>query len=100
MKLSLMKQFIIIANQRWLFQVCHFSFSLPFSQKEMKDRMFDGSQIRLLIKDKHFIRTMSKDEKNARLSFKDLFKKWLGNTRAMNYYGIVQKLLESYKIHG
>ena len=36
-------------------------------------------------------------EKNAWLSFKDVVKNLLRNTRASNYTEIVQKLLESYK---
>ena len=62
--------------------------------------MFDGPQIRQLIKDEHFTGTMSDLEKNAWLSFKDVVKNFLGNTHASNYTEIVQKLLESYKALG
>ena len=40
---------------------------------------------------------MSKLEKNASSSFKNLVMKFLGNILAQNYTHIVQKLLESYK---
>ena len=57
-------------------------------------------KIRQLIRDEHFTGTMSDLEKNAWLSFKDVVKSLLGNTRASNYTEIVQKLLESYKALG
>lgn len=44
--------------------------------------MFDGPQIRQLIKDDHFIGTMSELEKNAWSSFKDLVK----NIRVMQSF--------------
>jgi hypothetical protein len=68
--------------------------------KKIKAIVFDGPQIRQLIKDEHFIGTMSEHEKNAWLSFKDLIKNFLGNTRANNCTEIVVKLLESYKTLG
>ena len=40
---------------------------------------------------------MSDSKKNAWLSFKDVVKNFLGNTRTFNYTENVQKLLESYK---
>ena len=67
------------------------------SIEKIKAGVFDGPQIRQLIKDEHFIGTMSELEKNAWLSFKDVVKNFLGNTRAKNYTEIVQKLLESTK---
>ena len=70
------------------------------SIEKIKAGVFDGPQIRQLIKNEHFIGTMSKLEKNAWLSFKDVVKNFLGNTRAKNYTKIVQKLLESYKTLG
>ena len=48
----------------------------------------------------HFIGTISELEKNAWISFKDLDKNFLGNTRAKNYTKIFQKLLESNKALG
>lgn len=43
---------------------------------------------------------MSELQKNASLSFKDLTKEILGNTRAKNYTENVEKLLDSYKMLG
>ena len=62
--------------------------------------VFNGPQIRQLIKDQQFTGTISDLGKNAWLSFKDVVKNFLGNTRASNYTEIAQKLLESYKALG
>ena len=53
--------------------------------------MLDELQIRQLMKDQHFIETMSKLERIACLSFKDLVNEFLGNTRAINYAEVVNK---------
>ena len=70
------------------------------SFEKIKTRVFDGPQIRQLIKDQHFIETMSELEKNAWLAFKAIVKDFLGNTRAKNYTEIVKKLFDSYKMLG
>jgi len=64
------------------------------SIEKIKAGVFDGPQSRQLIKDEQFTDTMSVLEKNAWLSFKDVVKNFLGNTRASNYTEIVQKLLD------
>ena len=59
--------------------------ALPrLSMEKIKAGVFDGPQIRQLIKDEHFIGTMSELKKNAWISFKDVVKNFLGNTRAKN----------------
>ena len=65
------------------------------SIEKIKDGEFDPPHIRQLIKNEHFIGTMSELEKNAWISFKDVVKNFLGHTRAKNYSEIVLKLLES-----
>lgn len=62
--------------------------------------MFDGPQIRKLIKDEHFTETMTEGQNNAWLAFKNIVKDVLGNKRAQNYIEIVQELLESFKMIG
>lgn len=80
----------VSSTSLWHFLVCQ--------MKKIKAGVFDGPQIRQLIEDEHFIKTMSEIEKNAWLAFKDIVKNFLGNTRARNYFDIVQNLLESYKM--
>lgn len=70
------------------------------SFEKIKAGVFDGPQIRQLIKDEHFIGTMTELQKNAWLAFKNVVKNFLGNTRAENYTEIVQQLLESFKMLG
>ncbi|XP_069623312.1 uncharacterized protein [Ranitomeya imitator] len=99
-KLGLMKQFVkALPTDGDCFK--YIMLALPgLSIEKIKAGVFDGPQIRQLIKDEHFTGTMSDLEKNAWLSFKDVVKNFLGNTRASNYKEIVQKLLESYKALG
>ena len=99
-KLSLMKQFVkTLPIDSDCFK--YITLALPgLSIEKIKTGVFDSPQIRQLIKDEHFTGTMSDLEKNAWLSFKDVVKNFLGNTRASNYTEIVQKLLESYKALG
>ena len=99
-KLGLMKQFVkALPNEGDCLKYLILAFP-GLSIEKIKAGVFDGPQIRQLIKDEHFIGTMSELEKNAWLSFKDVVKNFLGNTRAKNYTEIVQKLLESYKTLG
>ena len=95
-KLDLMKQFVkALPNDGNCFNYIIFQF-LGLSIEKIKADVFDGPQIRHLIKDEQFTGTMSDLEMNAWLSFKDVVKNFLGNTCASNYTEIVQKLLESY----
>ena len=92
-----MKQFVKALPTDDCFK--YITLALPgLSIEKIKVGVFDGPQIRQLIKDEHFTGTMSDLEKNAWLSLKDVVKNFLGNTRASNYTEIVQKLLESYKV--
>ena len=100
LKLGLMKQFVkALATEGDCFKYILTAFpSLSF--EKIKAGVFDGPQIRQLIRDQHFIGTMTELEKNAWLSFKAIVTDFLGNTRAENYTEIVQKLLDSYKTLG
>ena len=96
-KLGLMKQFVKALSPDG---DCLKYIILTFpglSTEKIIASVFNGSQIRQLIKDQQFTGTMSDHEKNAWLSFKDVVRNFLGNTRASNYTEIAQKLLESYK---
>lgn len=99
-KLGLMKQFVkALSTEGDCFKYLISAFpSLSF--EKIKAGVFDGPQIRQLVKDEHFIGTMTELQKNAWLAFKNLVKDFLGNTRAQNYTEIVQQLLESFKMLG
>ena len=98
-KLGLMKQFV-----KALPTVgdCFKNLILAFprlSIEKIKAGVFECPLVRQLIKDEHFVGTMSELETNAWISFKDV-KNFLGNTREKNSTEIVQKLLKSYKALG
>ncbi|GBM30356.1 hypothetical protein AVEN_21475-1 [Araneus ventricosus] len=72
--------------------------SLSF--EKIKANVFDGPQIRQLVKDEYFIVTVTELQKNAWLAFRNIVKYFLGNTRAQIYTEILQQLLENYKMLG
>lgn len=99
-KLGLMKQYVKalpIEGDCFKYLITAFP-SLSF--EKIKAGVFDGPQIRKLVKDENFIETMTELQKNAWMAFKDLIKNFLGNTRAQNYTEIVQQLLKTFKILG
>jgi len=95
-----MKQFVkaLPTEGDWFNYLISAFSSLSF--EKIKAGVFDGPQIRQLIKDEYFIGTMTELQKNAWLSFKNHVKDFLGNIRAQNYTEIVQQLLESFKMLG
>ena len=100
MKLGLMKQFVkALSTDGDCLKYIILTFP-GLSIEKIKTSVFNGPQIRQLIKDEQFTGTMSDLETNAWLSFKDVLKIFFGNTRASNYIEIVQKLLVSYKALG
>lgn len=96
-KLGLMKQFVkALDTNGECFKYIILKFP-SLSYEKIKAGIFDGPQIRSLIRDSGFANTMRKNEKNAWLSFKDIVEIFLGNHRAKNYEDIVSKLLDNYK---
>ncbi|XP_070613747.1 uncharacterized protein [Erythrolamprus reginae] len=96
MKLGLMKQFVKalpIEGDCFKYLISAFP-SLSF--EKIKAGVFDEPQIGQLVKDEHFIGTMSEIQKNAWLAFQNI----LGNTQAQNYIEIVHQLLETFKLLG
>jgi len=59
--------------------------------------IFDGLQIRTMLKDEAFVATMNNDEKTAWLSFKKVVENFLGNHKSDNYAELVADLLRNYK---
>lgn len=56
--------------------------------------MFDGQQIRTLMKDKSFVLSMNDTEKNACNAFVKVTKEFLGNKKSENYIEIVNNLMD------
>jgi hypothetical protein len=59
------------------------------SQAKVKEVIFDGPQIRQLMKDTAFTDIMSDIELQAWNAFKDIVKKFLGNVKCPQYEKIV-----------
>jgi hypothetical protein len=70
------------------------------SDVKIKEGIFIGPHIRKLIQDEQFDKDQNETERNAWLSFKRIFKDFLGNHKAANYKDVVQDMLTSYKAMG
>jgi len=70
------------------------------SDLKIKEGIFIGPQIRELKQDKQFDEDLNETERNAWLSFKRIFKDFLGNHKTAKYQDVVQDLLTSYKAMG
>lgn len=72
--------------------------ALPaLSYEKIKAGVFDGPQIRQLLRDTNFIESMEENEKTAWLAFKNIVNNFLGNIRASNYAIVVEQLLDSFQ---
>ena len=70
------------------------------STKKLKAGIFDGPQIRKLIKNSNFVHKMNVAEATAWKSFVQLTQKFLGNIRDDNYKEIVKNCLASFRLLG
>lgn len=96
-KLGLMKNLIKAFNkQSTAFLYIQKKFP-HISDAKLNAGIFDGPQIRSLMKDPEFDKTMNKREKEAWSNFKLLVTDFLGNRRSPEYVDIVRSLLESFR---
>ena len=65
--------------------------SLVCHMEKLKGGVFDGPQIRTLVRDQEFVQKMNAKEKAAWLAFEDVIKNFLGNKKAQNYEILVSK---------
>ena len=70
------------------------------SNEKLKAGIFDGRQIRNLIKDPNFQHSMNKIELASWLSFVEVVQSLLENRKADSYKDIVQKLLDNFQALG
>jgi hypothetical protein len=95
-KLGIMKQFVKALDKSGsCFQYLGHKFA-ALSEVKVKEGMFDGPQIRQLMKDTAFTDTMSDIELQAW----NAFKKFLGNVKDPRYEKIVGNVLEKLQILG
>ena len=67
--------------------------------EKIKAGVFDGPQIRTLVRDQAFVlvQTMNDKEKAAWLSFVDVMKNFLGNKKAGNHEDLVGNMLSAFR---
>jgi hypothetical protein len=70
------------------------------SEAKLKAGIFDGPQIRELLKDPNFDESMDDSERKAWLSFKSIVSSFLGNHRSTDYERVVNDLLKNYQTLG
>ena len=96
-KLGLMKQFVkALSLDSECFQ--HLVYAFPgLSYEKIKAGVFDGPQIRTLVRDQEFVQKMNAKEKTAWLAYEDVIKNFLGNKKAQNYEILVSKMLFAFR---
>ena len=95
-KLGLMKQFVkALDKEGECFKYLGTKFP-RLTYEKIKAGIFDGPQIRLLVKDQIFISTMKKEELNAWKVFCDVVKNFLGNIKFPNFNKLVESLLQAF----
>lgn len=66
------------------------------SEAKINEGVFDGPQIRSLLKDENFETKMTQKEKNAWQNFREVSQKFLGNTKDPDYRNIVAELVRNF----
>ena len=64
---------------------------------KIKAGVFDGPQIRTLVRDKEFVNKMNDKERAAWLSFVEVTRSFLGNKNPDNYHVLVTTMLLAYR---
>lgn len=99
-KLGLMKNFVkAISKESPTFAFLRQKFP-QISDAKLNAGIFDGPQIRTLMKDRQFDQAMTETELNAWEAFKSVVNNFLGNERSPEYVLIVQELMQSFMVLG
>lgn len=97
-KLGLIKQFVKAMKIQNSNAFIYLSTKFPkLSEAKIKEGMFDGPQIRQLLKDQVFEEKMTVLEKKAWNSFRQVVTKFLGNEKDAQYEKIVEDMLINFK---
>ena len=93
--IGLMKQFVKALDRSGdcFGYICSTFRGLSYGKK--KAGIFDGPQIRMLLRDQYFVTTMTVVEAQAWKAFSKVVHNFLGNKRADNYIELVEELLLS-----
>jgi hypothetical protein len=99
-KLGLMKNFIKALDKKGrTFAFVKEKFP-RISEAKLEAGIFDGPQIRELLKDAKFDDCLENHEINAWRAFKSIVQNFLGNHRSPDYEDVVEELLQSFKALG
>jgi hypothetical protein len=71
-----------------------------FSHAKIREGIFDGPQIRMLMMDDSLTDTMTEIEEDTWNAFKEVVKKFLGNIKDSLYKEIVRNKLDKFKLLG
>lgn len=100
-KLGLIKQLVKAFKKRESPAFDYLVEKFPkLSEAKLKEGIFDGPQIRRLMKDKDFPKSMSIEEKKAWNSFVDVCTKFLGNHKDPDHKNIVENMVNNYAAIG
>ncbi len=99
-KLGIMKSFVKALNRNGL-GFAYLKEKFPrVSEAKLQAGIFDGPQIRQLMKDVQFDQKLENVELDAWLAFKAIVEGFLGNYRSERYEQVVEDLLRSFQILG
>ena len=99
-KLGIMKNFVKALNPNSN-AVAFLKQKFPrVSEAKLKAGIFDGPQIRELMHDEKFDRSLNRKERKAWTAFKSIVKNFLGNHRSPEYQHVVEDLLASFNALG
>ena len=99
-KLGLIKQFVkaLDCSGDLFGYICSTFPGLIYEKK--KAGIFDGPQIRTLLRDQYFVTTMTVVEARAWKAFSKVVHNFLSNKRADNYIELVESFFSAYKTLG
>lgn len=95
-KLGLIKQFVKALDKNgecFKYICCVFP---ELTIEKLKAGIFDGPQIRKLLKDTNFMKTMSEPEASAWRAFVEVVQNFLGNHKSDNYKDLVANLISTF----
>ena len=99
-KLGLMKQYVkaLDINGECFKYICH---AFPgLSEEKKRAGIFNGPQIRQLLKDTDFVSSMTSVEARAWDAFSAVTRNFFGNKKAANFKELLQELLSSFETMG
>ena len=96
-KLGLMKQFVKALNTDGECFQYIVSVFLALSFEKIKASVFDGPQIRTLVRDTEFANKMNDNEKAAWQCFVEVIENFLGNRKADDYELVVNRMLLAFR---